>query len=231
MSKRFFDCSLTAADAPKISFVPQKWCRSSRACIAAPDVLTTMCRRQSSPNFEMALGIQRQNWKQLRGVCRADRQVMLWPTYKRITTTYNDVQTHHKSTTIVQTASELARGPQISRSHTGAPAFCSTHWNQGNKSEHSQRSMFLKNIVKIWPKRGRVASGLQFAGRLPVQPSSLNISLVQLNLINFSGFDNGLLLVKGNKSLAQLWGFVAAQLWGLVGFVLFQEGYATSSWQ
>ena len=102
MSKRFFDCSLTAADAPKISFVPQKWCRSSRACIAAPDVLTMMCqRRQSSPNFEMALGIQRQSWKQLRGVCRADRQVMLWPTYKRITTTYNDVQTWHKSTTIV----------------------------------------------------------------------------------------------------------------------------------
>ena len=125
----------------------------------------------------MALGIQRQSWKQLRGVCRADRQVMLWPTYKRITTTYNDVQTWHKSTTIVQTASEVARGPQISRSHTGAPAFCSTHWNQGNKSEHSQGSMFLKNIVKIWAKRGRVASGLQFAGRLPVQPlSSLNIS-------------------------------------------------------
>ena len=141
----------------------------------------------------MALGIQRQSWKQLRGVCRADRQVMLWPTYKRVTTTYNrDTTTYNrdtttykrdtttykrKSTTIVQTASEVARGPQISRSHTGAPAFCSTHWNQGNKSEHSQGSMFLKNIVKIWPKRGRVASGLQFAGRLPVQPlSSLNIS-------------------------------------------------------
>ena len=45
MSKRFFDCSLTAADAPKISFVPQEWCRSSRECIAAPDVLT-MCRRR-----------------------------------------------------------------------------------------------------------------------------------------------------------------------------------------
>ena len=180
MSKRFFDCSLTA-DAPNISFVPHKWCRSSRACIATPDVLTTMCRRQSSPNFEMALGIQRQNWKQLRGVCRADRQVMLWPTYNRDTTTYKCNTTtykrKHKSTTIVQRASEVARGPQISRSHTGAPAFCSTHWNQGNKSEHSQGSMFLKNIVKIWPKRGRVASGLQFAGRLPVQPlSSLNIS-------------------------------------------------------
>ena len=101
MSKRFFDCSLTA-DAPNISFVPQKWCRSSRACIAAPDVLTTMCRRQSSPNFEMALGIQRQNWKQLRGVCRADRQVMLWPTYKRITTTYKRDTTTYKRDTKVQ---------------------------------------------------------------------------------------------------------------------------------
>ena len=97
--------------------------------------------------------------------------------HSHVQTQSNDVQTRHKSTTIVQTASEVARGPQISRSHTGAPAFCSTHWNQGNKSEHSQGSMFLKNIVKIWPKRGRVASGLQFAGRLPVQPlSSLNIS-------------------------------------------------------
>ena len=100
MSKHFFDCSLTAADAPKISFVPQKWCRSSRECIAAPDVLTTMCRRQSSPNFEMALGIQRQSWKQLRGVCRADRQVMLWPTYNRDTTTYKrDTATYKRDTT------------------------------------------------------------------------------------------------------------------------------------
>ena len=110
MSKRFFDCSLTAADAPKISFVPQKWCRSSRACIAAPDVLTTMCRRQSSPNFEMALGIQRQNWKQLRGVCRADRQVMLWPTYKRITTTYKrDTTTYNRDTKVQQSYKRQVR--------------------------------------------------------------------------------------------------------------------------
>ena len=131
-----------------------------------------------------------------------------------VQTWHNDVQTWHKSTTIVQTASEVARGPQISRSHTGAPAFCSTHWNQGNKSEHSQRSMFLKNIVKIWPKRGRVASGLQFAGRLPVQPPPPSISqeftthpdqFLRLEVMIMP-------LVEGNKSLAQLWGSVLTEL-------------------
>ena len=129
---------------------------------------------------------------------------------------HNDVQTWHKSTTIVQTASEVARGPQISRSHTGAPAFCSTHWNQGNKSEHSQGSMFLKNIVKIWPKRGRVASGLQFAGRLPVQPPRPPASISQEFTIQPDQFLRLWLmvmpLVEGNKSLAQLWGSVLTEL-------------------
>ena len=83
MSKRFFDCSLTA-DAPNISFVPQKWCRSSRECIAAPDVLT-MCQEAEFTKFRNGIGYSASELKTIER-CVSSRSS---------SDVVTDVQTHH----------------------------------------------------------------------------------------------------------------------------------------
>ena len=70
---------------------------------------------------------------------------------------------------VVETSSEV--GPQIRRGSSTCPG-CSTHWNQGNKTAHSQRSMFLKTLSKSG-RKGRVASASQFVA--PILEPVLNI--------------------------------------------------------